>query len=218
MAQQDLYPFTSASLAPSVAIGEYRLTVSGETLSLGQTNIRLVRTGEEGGFAIYDVVGDVTPAIGSVAYSVSTGVYATAGLDGVIVRGADGKQAKLGFLKPVIEATDDAHARDAAGRTTLAGLISASIQPNSILLNPSMLQVTAQPSGFNYDVKLVQADQDPEGTMTFLVVETRTGPGWPKNGGIGPVVLPVHLHKLISSSFSGTVVVIGKKNTIKLKA
>jgi len=94
----------------------------------------------------------------------------------------------------------------------LAPVDSAEIIGSSILLNPSILDVKAQPSGFNWHVHIVVGDEFQPIEVEYLpyyVVESRKGPGWPKHGGIGPVVLPVDVRVPIYRTGSKGIVVVG---------
>lgn len=96
--------------------------------------------------------------------------------------------------------------------TRLAQVDGAQILWSSILLNPSLLEVKAQPSGFNWNVHIVVGDEIEPIELEYLpyyVVETRIGPGWPNNAGIGPVVLPVDVRQPIYRTGSKGIAVVG---------
>ena len=96
--------------------------------------------------------------------------------------------------------------------TRPAQVDSAQILWSSILLNPSLLEVKAQPSGFNWNVHIVVGDEIEPIEVEYLpyyVVESRKGPGWPKHGGIGPVVLPVDVRVPIYRTGSKGIAVVG---------
>ena len=96
--------------------------------------------------------------------------------------------------------------------TRPAQVDNAQILWSDILLNPSILDVKAQPSGFNWNVHIVVGDEIEPIELEYLpyyVVETRTGPGWPPNAGIGPVVLPVDVRQPIYQTGSKGIAVVG---------
>jgi hypothetical protein len=96
--------------------------------------------------------------------------------------------------------------------TQPAQVDNAQIFWSDILLNPSLLEVKAQPSGFNWNVHIVVGDEIEPIELEYLpyyVVETRTGPGWPSNAGIGPVVLPVDVRQPIYRTGPKGIVVVG---------
>jgi len=96
--------------------------------------------------------------------------------------------------------------------TQPAQVDNAQIAWSDILLNPNILGVKAQPSGFNWNVHIVVGDEIEPIEVEYLpyyVVETRTGPGWPKNAGIGPVVPPVYVHQAIYRTGSKGIAVVG---------
>lgn len=63
------------------------------------------------------------------------------------------------------------------------------------------LDVVAQRSGFNWELR-IQPDPIPFEPVVdyfpYLILELKVAPDWPKDGGIGPVVLPTALHKPIT--------------------
>jgi hypothetical protein len=82
---------------------------------------------------------------------------------------------------------------NAAEHARLVAVESASIIQSSIMINPSTLKVTAQATGFNYKLEIIPADVFEPIELEYWpyhVVEVKTGPGWPKGGGIGPVIPP----------------------------
>jgi hypothetical protein len=96
--------------------------------------------------------------------------------------------------------------------TRPAQVDNAQILWSSILLNPNILEVKAQPSGFNWNVHIVVGDEIEPIEVEYLpyyVVETRTGPGWPNNAGIGPVILPVDVRQPIYRTGSKGIAVVG---------
>jgi hypothetical protein len=87
--------------------------------------------------------------------------------------------------------------------TRLAQVESAGLFEVSILGGPEIiLQVTAQRSGFNWEVKVVPGDVDAPIVveyLPYLVIETQTGPGWKPGTGQGPslVVPPTTLQTVV---------------------
>lgn len=216
-----LYPFQTATLAitpAAIAPPIYKLTVSGTTVSLGG-DIKLVRSPTlSAGYIVFDVVGQTTPAIGSVAYSVFSTVQAEAGTKGVVVKGANGKKETLDWPMAEVRDTLDEHTAQAADLTSLAQLNSARAIPNAILINPTILEVVGQAPGFNYRLFLAPADkatQDGE-YWPYLLSQTKIGPDWPKNGGIGPVIPPKTLHTDISRVGTKGILVVGSNKSIAL--
>ena len=101
-----------------------------------------------------------------------------------------------------------------ADLTRLAQVNSAKLIVSSILINPAILEVVAQRSGFNWDLKLqpgipeiapIEVEYYP-----YLVLETKIGPDWPPNAGIGPVVLPTTLHNVVTYVGTKGIEVIGR--------
>ena len=96
----------------------------------------------------------------------------------------------------------------------LARVDSANVFPVEFLGAPKLLlEVVAQRSGFNWKLNIqpgiVEGDVKVE-YYPYLVVETKIGPGWPKHGGIGPVIPPSHLHTWVAHYGSKGIEVIGK--------
>jgi hypothetical protein len=72
------------------------------------------------------------------------------------------------------------------------------------------LQVTAQRSGFNWEMKVQPGFPDqPVDYVPYLVVETKAGPGGRPGRGPGPVVPPSTLHALVTHFGSKGIEVIG---------
>lgn len=97
--------------------------------------------------------------------------------------------------------------------TKLAQVDSAKLIGNSILINPPLLEVVAQRSGFNWELKIVAGSNLPPIVIEYwpyYVVETQDGPGWPPHAGIGPVIPPTTLYKPATQLGTKGIVVIGK--------
>lgn len=121
------------------------------------------------------------------------------------------------YLKAAIRATDEAHLAQVAAPSKLAELDSAEILGSSILINPSVLKVVAQPSGFNWKVSIEVAEQDPNVEyLPYFIVETKDGPDWPPHSGIGPVIPPVTLHQALYQAGTKGIAVVGSNHTIDL--
>lgn len=107
-----------------------------------------------------------------------------------------------------------------SGLTKLAEVESATIIGSSIMLNPSILQVVAQASGFNYELKISVEDLGaseviPE-YLNYYIIEIKTGPDWPKHAGLGPVIPPTHLGMGVYKTGSKGIAVVGSNQTINL--
>lgn len=80
----------------------------------------------------------------------------------------------------------------------------------------AVLEVTAQSSGFNWDLKIRPGFVDEVEYFPYLVVETKMSPDWPKGAGIGPVVPPTTLHKPITHFGVKGIEVIGRDSRQKI--
>lgn len=103
---------------------------------------------------------------------------------------------------------------DVGSLNQLAQVDSANVFPVSFSGSPKLLlEVVAQRSGFNWKLYIqpgIPEDGIPVEYFPYLVVETKIGPGWPKDGGIGPVIPPSHLHTWVTHYGSKGIEVIGK--------
>ena len=99
----------------------------------------------------------------------------------------------------------------------LAQVDSASLHVYEVLGSPAgVLEVTAQSSGFNWDLQIRSGFGDEEEYFPYLVVETKMSPDWPKGNGPGPVVPPDTLHKPITHFGTKGIEVIGRDFSQKL--
>lgn len=217
------YPFESATLTLlpiPIVPPSYKLVVRGMRPSLGG-EIKLVRSNTlKDGYIQFQVVGQSTEAIGSTSYIVDTQVSQEHDTKGVLVKGAQGKEERIAWPLAELRDTDNAHTQAAAELTSLSQLESATVIPSSIRLNPSLLQVLAQAPGFNYRLSVVPADNpglDPA-YWPYWVVQTKTGPGWPSDAGIGPVIPPKSVTVPINRVGSKGVLVVGSNQSIALEA
>src|SRR5262245_54322811 len=99
-----------------------------------------------------------------------------------------------------------------ADLTRLAQVESAKVFDSEPPAAPSFLQIIAQASGLNWELKAVVGDHDPRFDTEYwpyLIVETKTGPGWPKEAGRAPYIPPQHLGLPIFRTGSKGIVVIG---------
>lgn len=99
--------------------------------------------------------------------------------------------------------------------TRLARVDSASEFPVVVLGDPHfLLEVVAQRSGFNWELRLLPGLLDTEPIeveyFPYLVLETKIRPGWPKNAGHGPVVTPIPLYTWVNHFGSKGIEVIGR--------
>lgn len=102
-----------------------------------------------------------------------------------------------------------------AGLTQLAQVDSANVFYPLLHGAPQiLLDVVAQRSGFNWDLKIQPGVLDTQPLeveyFPYLVLETKTGPDWPKNAGIGPVVPPTTLYAWATHVGSKGIEVIGR--------
>jgi hypothetical protein len=99
----------------------------------------------------------------------------------------------------------------------LAELDSADLHVYELLGSPAaVLEVVAQGSGFNWDLRIRPGFVDGVEYAPYLVVETKMSPDWPSGGGPGPVVPPTALHKPITHFGTKGIEVIGSNTTLKL--
>lgn len=98
----------------------------------------------------------------------------------------------------------------------LARVESANLFEFLVLGSPEViLEVTAQRSGFNWELSLRPGFSDEPIELEYfpyLVLETKTGPGWPMNPdtGHGPVVPPTTLHTVVTHLGAKGVEVVGQ--------
>lgn len=110
---------------------------------------------------------------------------------------------------------------NAADLTRLAHVDSANDFEVLFMGGPELLlDVAAQRSGFNWELRIQPGLPEivpiPLEYYPYLVLETMTGPGWPKNAGIGPVVPPTSLQIVATHVGSKGIEVIGKGFNKKL--
>jgi hypothetical protein len=99
----------------------------------------------------------------------------------------------------------------------LADIDSANLHVYDYLGAPvAVLEVVAQSSGFNWDLKIRPGFVDGLEYASYLVVETKMSPDWPAKAGIGPVVPPTTLHKPITHFGTKGIEVIGRNKTQKI--
>lgn len=99
----------------------------------------------------------------------------------------------------------------------LAQVDSANLHIYDVLGSPVVvLEVMAQSSGFNWDVRIRPGFVDEVEYFPYLVVETKMSPDWPKEAGPGPVVPPAALHKPINHFGTKGIEVIGRDFRKKL--
>ena len=98
----------------------------------------------------------------------------------------------------------------------LARVQSASLFEFLVVGSPEViLEVAAQRSGFNWELSLRPGFSDEPIELEhfpYLVLETKTGPGWPKNRNIGhrPVVPQTTLHTVVTHLGTKGVEVVGQ--------
>ncbi|HYO13845.1 MAG TPA: hypothetical protein VE685_11685 [Thermoanaerobaculia bacterium] len=102
-----------------------------------------------------------------------------------------------------------------AGLTQLAQVDSANVFYPLLLGAPQiLLEVVAQRSGFNWELKVQPGIPDPEPLQVeyfpYLVLETKIGPDWSKRAGIGPVVPSTTLYTWATHVGSKGIEVIGR--------
>jgi hypothetical protein len=99
----------------------------------------------------------------------------------------------------------------------LAEVDSASLHVFEVLGSPvAVLQVVAQSSGFNWDLKIRPGFVEKVDYFPYLIVETKMNPDWPKDGGPGPVVPPTTLHQRITHFGTKGIEVIGRNTRQKI--
>jgi hypothetical protein len=99
----------------------------------------------------------------------------------------------------------------------LAEVDSANLHVYEFLGSPiAVLEVIAQSSGFNWELKIRSGFLDEVEYYPYLVVETKMSPDWPKNAGPGPVVPPTTLHKPITHFGTKGIEVIGHGSSQKI--
>lgn len=99
----------------------------------------------------------------------------------------------------------------------LAQVESASLHVYDVLGSPAaVLEVVAQSSGFNWDLRIRSGLREDVEYFPYLVVETKMSPDWPKGSGTGPVVPPTALHKPITHFGTKGIEVIGRDFSKKL--
>lgn len=99
----------------------------------------------------------------------------------------------------------------------LAEVDSANLHFEVILGSPvTVLEVVAQSSGFNWELKIRPGFVDEVEYFPYLVTETKLSPDWPKNAGTGPVVPPTTLHKPIHHFGTKGIEVIGRDSRQKI--
>jgi len=99
----------------------------------------------------------------------------------------------------------------------LAQLDSASLHVYELLGSPEViLEVVAQSSGFNWDLRIRPGFEEGQEYAPYLVVETKMGPGWPPKAGHGPVVPKTTLHKRINHLGTKGIEVIGSNESKKI--
>lgn len=110
-----------------------------------------------------------------------------------------------------------------ADLTRLAQVDSANLFTTTFLGGPqTLLQVVAQRSGFNWELRLQPGIPDPlpiaVDYFPYLVLETKSGPDWPDipHQGPGPVVPSTTLHTWVTRFGSKGIEVIGRDFRKKL--
>lgn len=99
----------------------------------------------------------------------------------------------------------------------LAEVESANLFVYEYLGSPvTVLQVVAQSSGFNWDLRIRHGFAEEVEYFPYLVVETKMSPDWPKDAGLGPVVPPTTLHHRIHHFGTKGIEVIGRGSSQKL--
>jgi hypothetical protein len=83
---------------------------------------------------------------------------------------------------------------EVADLVRLAEVKSASLHVYELLGAPAaVLEVVAQSSGFNWDLRIRPGFAEKVEYYPYLVVETKMSPDWPPQAGQGPVVPPATL-------------------------
>ena len=99
----------------------------------------------------------------------------------------------------------------------LAEVDSANLHVYEVLGAPvAVLEVVAQSSGFNWELKIRPGFVDEVEYFPYLIVETKMSPDWPKGAGTGPVVPPTTLHKPINHFGTKGIEVIGRDSRQKI--
>lgn len=99
----------------------------------------------------------------------------------------------------------------------LADLDSANLHVYDVLGAPAaVLEVVAQSSGFNWDLKIRPGFVDGVEYAPYLVTETKMSPDWPAQAGHGPEVPPDTLHKPITHFGTKGIEVIGRNTSKKI--
>jgi hypothetical protein len=99
----------------------------------------------------------------------------------------------------------------------LAEVDSANLHVYEVLGAPvAVLEVVAQSSGFNWDVRIRSGFDDKVEYFPYLIVETKMSPDWPKEAGHGPVVPPTTFHKPITHFGTKGIEVIGRNSRKKI--
>jgi hypothetical protein len=98
----------------------------------------------------------------------------------------------------------------------LASVDSANLHVYEVLGAPvAVLEVVAQSSGFNWDVRIRPGFVDEVEYFPYLIIETKMSPDW-KGPGPGPVVPPTTLHKPITHFGTKGIEVIGRDSRQKI--
>lgn len=101
----------------------------------------------------------------------------------------------------------------------LAAVESADLFIYSIQGAPAaVLEVVAQTSGFNWDVRIRPGFVEGVEYFPYLVVETKMSPDWPqeRDHGPGPVIPPTTIHKPIHHFGTKGIEVIGSNGSKKI--
>jgi hypothetical protein len=99
----------------------------------------------------------------------------------------------------------------------LAEVDSANLHVYEVLGAPvTVLEVVAQSSGFNWELKIRSGFAGEAEYFPYLIVETKLSPDWPKGAGLGPVVPPTTLHKPITHFGTKGIEVIGRDSRQKI--
>ncbi len=99
----------------------------------------------------------------------------------------------------------------------LAQIESASLHTHNAHGTPvTVLQVVAQSSGFNWDLRIRPGLVEEAEYAPYLVVETKMSPDWPQEHGHSPGVPPITLHKPITHFGTKGIEVIGRDSSKKL--
>ena len=199
----ELYPFESAEMhvtAAAIIPPIFNLEVKGETGSLDAV-IELVNTKEvEDGYLVVVVLGKDGLAIGSGPYKKSIDITEVVKTEGVVVKGADGKEQKLPW-----DAVTKTNAKEAVGffhmslrsESNLAGAPIVYLELGVDTVNEAVTgsaivtQALKNPVVCKSHVTGVLISQFvmPPGTSTYRIDLTGYPEiHWPKGGGIGPVI------------------------------